>query len=404
MAGMVRTTAYAYPWDLARLGPERVLDDMAAQGIAAIDLAATYHPIDALSPRDGRVHLFSSPRGAVHFPARLQRYGRITPSFAPDDTIRAVWPAVDRAASSRGVGLNTWTVLLFQPWIADAYPDCARVLPSGDAVGSVVCQASEDVQEYFSLLCADVVDQFGIGTLRLEMASPPTYDYGWLRPRVLVELPPLARQLLAVCFCRSCVRRGSGAGIDIERVRRTVEAAIDEEVGGAGGPASSERAARLAGDPEVHEFVVQHERAMVDLLRATCSRVDAARRPRLSSIVNTPYELLLGDAQRGVVAEVLGAVDQTLIFPAGDEARARLVAEVAAASPRPVGLATFVVPVALGGLAGMPEVPGGEPDRVRRELRAASTFPLEEVNIYNYGLLRDGDVRSLVAAIGEELP
>ena len=400
----MRTTAYTYPWDVARLGAERVLGDLAEQGIAAIDLAATYHPIDAVSPRDGRMHLFTNPRGAVHFPARPTRYGRITPSLVRDDAIRAVWPAVDRAASSRGVGLNTWIVLLFQPWIVDAYPDCARVLPSGDPVGSVVCQASEDVQEYLSILCADVVDQFGIDTLRLEMASPPTYDYGWLRPRVLVELSPLARQLLAVCFCASCVRRASGAGIDVERVRRIVEEAIAEDVDDPGGPSSGERAARLAADRELHEFLVQHERAMIDLLRAAVSRIDGVRRPRLSTIVNTPYQLLLGDAQRGMIAEMLDAVDQTLIFPAADDAWARMIAEIAASSTHHVGLATFVVPVPLGGLAGMPAVLGDEADRVRRELRAASTFPLEEVNIYNYGLLRDRDVRALSAAIAEELP
>jgi hypothetical protein len=105
-----------------------------------------------------------------------------------------------------------------------------------------------------------------------------------------------------------------------------------------------------------------------------------------------------------MVAEMLDAVDQTLIFPAAEEAWARVIAELAAGSTHHVGLATFVVPVPLGGLAGLPAVPGDEADRLRRELRAASTFPLEEVNIYNYGLLRDSDVRALSAAIAEELP
>src|SRR5438552_2466081 len=193
----MRVTAYAYPWDLARLGVERVLGEMAAHGIAAVDLAATYHPIDALSPRGGHA-LFTSPRGAVHFPARLERYGRIQPSMSPDPEIRAVWPATARAAVSSGLGLNAWTVVLFQPWIADAYPDCARVLPSGDPIGSGVCPASEDVREYVAVLCADIAEQFGVETLRLEGIMPAAYDYGWLRPRVLVEVSLLARQLPAL--------------------------------------------------------------------------------------------------------------------------------------------------------------------------------------------------------------
>ena len=66
----VRLSTFVYPWDLARLGVERTLEQIAAEGFDAVYLAATYHPIDALSPRDGRLRLFASGRGAVHFPAR----------------------------------------------------------------------------------------------------------------------------------------------------------------------------------------------------------------------------------------------------------------------------------------------------------------------------------------------
>ena len=46
-----------------------------------------------------------------------------------------------------GLGINAWTVVLYQPWIVDAYPDCARVLASGDPIGAGVCAANEDVRE-----------------------------------------------------------------------------------------------------------------------------------------------------------------------------------------------------------------------------------------------------------------
>ncbi|HUA94257.1 MAG TPA: hypothetical protein VMB82_01880, partial [Acidimicrobiales bacterium] len=311
---MIRTTTYAYPWDVGRLGPERVLADLADKGIAALDLAATYHPIDALSPRDG-MHLYSSPRGAVHFPAREGRYARIAPSFDPDPAIREAWPAVDDARSAHGIGLNAWTVLLFQPWIADAHPGCARTLPSGDRSGQVLCQASPDVQEYYANLCADLADQFDIGTLRLEMAAPPTFDYGWLRPRILVELTPLTRQLLAVCFCPSCVRRGAADGIDVEGVRRRVLSWVDAETAQSAGSAGTvgaagHRADEVAADAELRAFVVLHERATAELVRATVSQVDAARRPRISTIVHSPYDGLLGDDRQSLTADLLSAVDQ----------------------------------------------------------------------------------------------
>jgi hypothetical protein len=398
----MRVTTYAYPWDVARLGAERVLDELAESGFSAIDLAATYHPIDALSPRDG-VRLFTSRRGAVHFPARPERYARIVPSFDPDPAVRAAWPAVERAASARGIGVNSWTVLLFQPWIADAHPDCARVLPDGDPVGTVLCQSSPDVQEYFSILCEDLVDQFGIEMLRLEMAEAPTWDYGWLRPRVLVDVPALARQLLAVCFCASCRRAGREVGIDPEAVRARVQAAVAAELDAdrPQGPADAERAADLVADTELRAYVLLQERAAIELVRGTVERIDPRRRPRVSTIVNTPHELLLGEDQRTVIAEQLAVVDQTLVFPWEPE-RASLVAELAAQAQPAVGLTTFVVPVNLGVLTGAGGADDGG-DRVRQGLRAAKAYGLEEVNVYNYGLLRRSDVSSILTAIREEL-
>ena len=80
----------------------------------------------------------------------------------------AVWPEVADKAPSFGVAVNAWTVTLYQPWIVDAYPDCARVLPSGDPIGTGVCAANDDVRDYLAALCEDMADQFGLGMIRLQ--------------------------------------------------------------------------------------------------------------------------------------------------------------------------------------------------------------------------------------------
>src|SRR5207245_4639489 len=126
--------------------------------------------------------------------------------------------------------VNAWTVTLYQPWIVCGHPDCARVLPGGDPVGSGVCPANDDVRDYLATLCADIVDQFGVSMIRLEGIMPAAYDYGWLRPRVLISVSPLARELLALCFCASCTGRAAAAGLDVERLRRTVNDVIAAEL------------------------------------------------------------------------------------------------------------------------------------------------------------------------------
>ncbi len=109
-------------------------------------------------------------------------------------------------------------------------------------------------------------------------------------------------------------------------------------------------------------------------VRAAVSQLDPARRPRVSTIVWTPYSMLLGDAQRPLLAELLAELDQVLIFPLGDEAHAQLMAELAASSSTPVGLSTFIVPVPLGLVPSLASAPGDDEPRLRS--RAARRFGL----------------------------
>jgi hypothetical protein len=394
----VRVTIYAYPWDLARIGVERALGEIVDNGIEAVDLAATYHPIDALSPRDGTARLFTSPRGAVHFPARPGRYARIRPRTSSTDTC-AVWPEAAEHAAALGLAVNAWTVALYQPWIVDAYPDCARVLPSGDPVGSSVCAANDDVCEYMARLCADVVDQFGVGVLRLEGIMPAAYDYGWLRPRVLVAVSPLARALLTLCFCASCTRRATVAGLDEERLRRLVLGTIAAELDDTpASPAAAERAARLDADAELQAFVLQHERASIELARVATSRFDPSSGARLSLSSWTPYSTLLGTAQDGLLAELFDLVDQVVVYPEWSEGRKRRFAELASRAAPAVELALLVAPRGARVLPANPTAANtGTP--LAQELSGTATLGVDEINLYNYGLLRPNDIRDFMATV-----
>src|SRR5262249_43145348 len=98
----VRVAAYTYPWDLARLGVEGSLRDLSEQGVDAVHLAASYHPIDTLSPR-GVANVFTSARGAVYFPARGSRYGRIAPDVHSPE-LATVWS--ETATRAPGLGLD----------------------------------------------------------------------------------------------------------------------------------------------------------------------------------------------------------------------------------------------------------------------------------------------------------
>jgi hypothetical protein len=377
---------------------------MAAQGIEAIDLASTYHPIDALSPRGGSARLFTSARGAVHFPARAGRYGRIRPALSSPE-VCGVWPQVATQAAALGLAVNAWTVMLYQPWIVDAYPDCGCVLPSGDRIGSGICPANEDVREYVAALCQDMVDQFGVSTLRLEGIMTGSYDYGWLRPRVLVDVSRLAGELLALCFCASCIRRATTAGLDAERLRRLVNDVIAAEL--TDGPAGTEqdRLAGLGGDTELMAFVVQHERAAVELAQIATSGL-GPKVPRVSTMPRMPYSTLLGAVQNDLFEELVAAIDQFVVVRAQDAERVGRLRSTPSPEGPPLRFAILLTPPRSGAqamirsaLAMMPPEQAAARERVANDLRAAAALGLEEVGIYNYGLLRERDFRDLVATI-----
>jgi hypothetical protein len=380
----MRVTTYAYPWDVARIGVRETLGELADAGIQAIDLASTYHPIDSLSPRGG-ARLYTDPRGAVHFPARAERYGRIHPHLSSPE-ITAAWPAVADHAASLGIAVNAWTVTLFQPWIIDAHPSCARVLPGGDAVGSGVCPANDDVREYLAALCADMVDQFDLDIVRLEGLMSPAFDFDWLRPRTIVTIAPLARELLAICFCSTCVRRGVEAGLDVERLRATINETVAGLVTGLAGGGGDDDGAALAGDAELRAFVLQHERASLELIDAATSLVPAGRRPRLSATAWSPFSVLVAGEEDALLEALAGAVDQAVLFPGWFADRNETLAGLARTGGDGLELGLLVTGLRPG-------------DERPRELQEAIDLGVTDLSLYNWGLHRAEDVRAFMAGV-----
>ena len=391
----MRTTTYAYPWDLARLGVARTLGEIVGHGFQSIDLAANYHPIDALSPRGG-LNLFSDARGAVYFPARADGYGRIKPKVHSAEVARA-WPEAANEAVRLGLGLNSWTITLFQPWIRDAHPDCARVLPWGDRSGSGVCAANADVRAYIAALCADLADQFGIDLFRLEGVLSHTFDLDWLRPRNLVSISPLARTLSNLCFCDSCKARGRAAGIDVAALQARVVGAIEAEI--AGEPGSEGRTAALAVDAELIAFTEAHVRASIELVQGVVARVGHSARISCNAI--TPYRSLLGDAREDALLTgfITSAtqIDGNVLNPAGN----RLVAALNAATDTPRPLSALYVTIRNPTVTSAAQLAESGADKMLQNLQATADTGVRELSLYNFGLLPDSDVRAFMEAVGQ---
>jgi hypothetical protein len=237
-----------------------------------------------------------------------------------------------------------------------------------------------------------VVDQFGVDTVRLESVMPLGYDIDWLRPRALVTVSPLARELLTVCFCATCEERGTAAGLDVGRLRAFVLDTVARELAA---PASTPLD-DTAADAELMTFLDQHEQASIELVE-TVRVAPAVRTAKLASTIRSPFSRLRPLANKQLTAQLAHSVDQ-LSVAAGAGERGRWIADIAAAAPHPVGLSMLVTRGLSFPRSGV-DTSDAAADPLDAHLAEARALGVDEVGLYNYGLLRDEDVRTFMDAV-----
>lgn len=385
---MVEISAWIYPWDIARLGAEHVLAEMSALGLSALDLAATYHAITAFSPRGIAPQFFSLPEGAVFFPARADRYRRIKPQTYYDSDVLSVWREVNALAPRHELKLNSWTVSLFQPWIAREYPDCARVMPTGDKSQVSVCPAAVDFHEYLGILLVDQLDQFAITEVKLEGISFSPFDYGAVRPRILHPISPLARWLLSFCFCGSCTAHAVSSGLDPTALRGRIAARLASELGNPTNNPDQAKDDLLSNDRELANFVSLQQSSVERLVRTVCAVVRDAGHDR-KIVVTGPREPMGG--LEVPIDRIIDEVGGLLVWsPRSFPEAASRALRAADAADRNVRLHYFHPPDF-----------GCAPDSTefRAELGAAMQLPLSQVSLYHFGLLDSRSFEAMVQAV-----
>jgi hypothetical protein len=373
----VEISTFAYPWDIARLGVSEVLDELADLGVDRIAVAATYHPIDAFSPRTPQ-RLYSVRRGAVLFRPTASRYARIHPPAYSDRATLEVWSELIAEAPRRRIAVDAWVIGLFQPWIVDDHPESGRVLPTGEPLPSGACPASPDVRGYLAALLRDLVDQIDPSVIRFEGVTFRPFDHGWTRPRIQHPIGVAAAWLLGLCFCRSCGARALRLGVALEPLRERVlirlADALQHENWG-----RCEIESWLSADDELAEFVADHAAASLELIRELRSSIE-------SDIVLTTLldPELPGQPPKDGLVE---AVDGVMVHPHQGPDAARTFADLARRGPAWKRVVAFVSPAGLGPPRALP---------MTAELGAAVRLGVDEIAIYNFGLLSPTDFAAAV--------
>ena len=375
-----RLSVWAYPWDLADEGVGTALDWLAAHGFDAIELCPNYHAISTFSPRNRRRSQFYSEQGAVYFPARAERYGRIRPALYSEPEVLAVYEQTAQGAEARGMQLNAWVIGMFQPWLARAYPDTAVENAFGHPSFAATCPAHPDIHAYLSEFLADLCDQFPISGLTLEKVGYPDFTYGWVRPRILVYMDAWTQFLAGLCFNEHSMSAARAHGVDPEEVRSSTARELRERLEAVPDPTRSQEnlpafvAERCEADEEFRGYLEAREQSAIGLVKAIRH---ALRRSRVRVGIS---EASLGWANHGLrLADLLDTIGALMISDPTNSP------EVADAQVRMVRDSGTDIEITVNQTAHHEVDPHG-PGLVARARRLSEIDP-DRVMVYNFGLL-----------------
>ncbi len=242
--------------DLLGEGYEAVLDNVQERaGVGAVSLAATYHDARDVFPHHPKFHVYRHEGDVAWFVPEPARYASgLQPRLAAAaDGADVLSQLCDRAAR-RGLGVDAWTIFLHNSQLATAHPDCATRNAYGDPYFSDLCPANPRVRAYCRELAGDLA-RYPVRRLLAESLHYRPFEHGEHHERYLIDLPPEARTLLSLCFCRHCRGAGLVAGADPDRLAAAVRQALEPLWRGEVAPGHSGALLAPAVQPELTAYI-----------------------------------------------------------------------------------------------------------------------------------------------------
>src|SRR5215472_15800185 len=233
---------FAFASDLRDEGVETVLENVAERaGLGGVTLAAAYHHGRDVFPHNPvrKVHFLEG--GTVFFRPDLARYRglglqpRVSRLAADSDVLSDLC----RRASMRSLRVRAWTVFLHNYTLGEAHPDCACRNAFGDRHLTDLCPANPEVRAYVRALSADIAAR-GVADVVAESLHFHGLEHGFHHERYFIELGPLGRYLLGLCFCEHCLAAARGQGVDVDHLERAVRLELERRFAAAPEPEPAE--------------------------------------------------------------------------------------------------------------------------------------------------------------------
>ena len=217
---------FAYPWDILDRGPELFIDECAALGVTALHLTTLYHSGKFLLPRRREHKVYFPEPGRLLAPLDTRQFPEALRPAHSEIASSGWLERVARAAEPAGIRLFAWTVFHHSSTLAGTASQFAIRNIFGDLYPFALCPSNREVQEYSVALAASIRDLGTFDRLDLETIGYLGYYHGHHHEVSAVPLGVLETFLLSLCFCPACVEAGQFDGIDMESLRRHLQAVL----------------------------------------------------------------------------------------------------------------------------------------------------------------------------------
>lgn len=207
----------------------KVLDNVAGRaGLGGVTMAAAYHHGRDIFPHNPRRKVHFLEGGTVFFQPDLARYKglRMQPIVSELARETDVLAELSSAAHARSMRVRAWTVFLHNYALGEAHPECTSLNVFGDRHLTDLCPSNPDVRAYAVALTADIAAK-GVDAVVAESLHFHGLEHGFHHERYFIELAPLGRYLLGLCFCEHCLAAGRKRGVDVERLQREARQEVE---------------------------------------------------------------------------------------------------------------------------------------------------------------------------------